>query len=63
MTAEKSFLRTGVGYVKYFAKGTWQRYKGLGIWGKVSLTCRLTHNPWAMLSPKWSIWLTTYWML
>ncbi|KAF9783037.1 Golgi apparatus membrane protein TVP38 [Thelephora terrestris] len=35
MTATKSFLRVGADHVKHYAKATWQRYKNLGIWGKL----------------------------
>lgn len=35
MTAEKTFLQIGVEYVNGFASAAWQRYKGLGIWGKL----------------------------
>ena len=37
MIKKKSALRTAADHVKYFARATWQRYKELGIWGKVSL--------------------------
>lgn len=35
MTVKKSFLRIGVEYIKHYTKATWQRYKNLGIWGKL----------------------------
>jgi len=35
MTTEDSSLRTIVYYVKHYAKAAWQRYKKLGIWGKL----------------------------
>jgi len=35
MTVENSFLQTGVGCAKHYSKATWQRYKNLGIWGKL----------------------------
>ena len=46
MTAEKTFLQTAVDYIKHYAKATWQRYKKLGIWGKVSSILR---------SPLWTV--------
>lgn len=47
---DKAFLQTSVGYVKHYAKVTWQRYKKLGIWGKVRFLPR-SNLPGAMLSP------------
>lgn len=35
MTVKKSFLRIGVEYIKHYTKATWQRYKNLGVWGKL----------------------------
>jgi len=35
MTMEKSTLQNAVDLVKHFANATWQRYKKLGIWGKL----------------------------
>lgn len=35
MTVKKSPLRIGAEYVNHYAKATWQRYKNLGIWGKM----------------------------
>jgi len=35
MTVEKSFLRTAVDYIGHYGKATWQRYKNLGIKGKL----------------------------
>lgn len=45
MTVETSPLQIGVGYVKRYAKATWQRYKNLGIWGKVGLSRHLAELP------------------
>lgn len=41
MTTEESSLQISVDHLKYYAKGTWKRYKELGIWGKVSSIPRL----------------------
>jgi len=35
MTAEKSALQNAVDFVKHYVGATWQRYKKLGIWGKL----------------------------
>jgi len=35
MTAENSSLQVSMDYLKYYAKGTWQRYRRLGIRGKL----------------------------
>jgi len=35
MTTDKSFLRISLDYADHYAKATWQRYKNLGIWGKL----------------------------
>lgn len=51
MTVKKSPLQTGVDYAKHYAKATWQRYKSLGIWGKVSLVNSLTFDSWVVLPP------------
>jgi len=35
MTVKGSFLQTAVCYIKHYAKAAWQRYKKLGVWGKL----------------------------
>ncbi|KAF9653456.1 Golgi apparatus membrane protein TVP38 [Thelephora ganbajun] len=39
---EKSFLQTTVDLVKHYAKVTWQRYRKLGIWGKLFIWFLIT---------------------